>query len=470
MAEKKPPKMKQRDWLDELGSSHVPPGDASNGPLPGSSVKGADADAGATVEGPNQPLVAPGNAQPTKARDDSHEVPQVARAFAYQEIYAALKSLALNSSDEIGLEHLDDVSINGRDGIDLIQVKDESRPLTDYDDGLWTSLAKWAALAAESTQASVQYKKFIFTTTAPLGDSLPTRLKYNASPHKTTIAQIIECLSRLSSTEQKLNDKIQFVRSLDPKLQHQFWWKVCIEQAPTKDELIAKLREALRGKGFEHARLDEVMYAFVGKFRFNAWKQLGPRHGARFTFDTISEWLGNLHKTYTTQTIPHRFGLMRIDVAEREAHRDAQFCQQLRLIGLDQEWCDNAVLDFLRNQQERHVWMTHLEFQEVELLQYDQELVQRWNYATLRLESDSHANDDKPKFGKRLYSNIMTADPPVLRNLHPEGHVYRGSYQALANEKPPQVGWHPDWKSHFSNPDEKSDSSNAETKEELNDG
>jgi len=82
--------------------------------------------------------------------------PRQAGGFSYQLLYATLKALELTPGDLVGFEFLDDVAVVGKQGDRYFQIKNEARPLTDMDKGLWKALSHWAHIIKQGPRHDLQ--------------------------------------------------------------------------------------------------------------------------------------------------------------------------------------------------------------------------------------------------------------------------------------------------------------------------
>ncbi|RLA48086.1 MAG: hypothetical protein DRR06_00625 [Gammaproteobacteria bacterium] len=137
---------------------------------------------------------------------------------------------------------------------------------------------------------------------------------------------------------------------------------------------------------------------------------------------------------------------------EIQAHLESQptYLEQLDIIGLTEDRKIEAITDYLRANVNRHNWIENGILDEQCAVDFERKLSRFWanerrGFELTRTELSSIHR------GELLYLACMSRQE-TLRDMVPPECTIPGTYHALADE--PVLGWHADWKAHFSDSEE----------------
>lgn len=359
----------------------------------------------------------------------------------YQIRYATMRALYMEPGQELGIEYLDDVSLIDSDHRAwYMQVKNEVTPLTNMSPGLWKTLAYWSKIASIS---SVHNLHLIFVTTAPIHGEFPLMLEGQTTPKERR--EYIENHIKKSDSV-KVQRWIEEVRALAAPLLVALLSRVQIIQEGNADELLHKIKNALRRSTFRDESIDSVAESLEGWLVQKAHVAFQAGRGVQIREDDVRATLQNLRdkEIGVRPLIRHRTTPVNPE-HERATYQKRAFYRQLEAIA----WpgMDMALTDYLRNRRERADWERHLEVTQTEIDNYEADLLEVWRAESLdparrRSTSDEECN------GRELCDAVMrSASPPLCGGTSPPPHVFRGTYHELADA--PKLGWHPRWNSLF---------------------
>ena len=144
------------------------------------------------------------------------------------------------------------------------------------------------------------------------------------------------------------------------------------------------------------------------------------------------------------------------DISEDNlAGNERLFIEQLKAIKVTPTTISNAICDYYKAYNQRGLWVRKSKILNSGLEEYDNRLIREWaiEFENMIPNINDSTNDiEKEKAGREVYKNIENKNMPICEaEIHKiKGHyIMRGSYHMLANQV--NVGWHPDYKSKFSN-------------------
>ncbi len=377
------------------------------------------------------------------------------RGYLYQLRYAANLALELTPNQVLGFELIDDINVMSADGINsIIQVKDEKASLSDMSRGFWKALSHWATDAERDVNYFDRVSHLIFATTAPISpDSFPEFMTTETDCKKrverakqikdSTTAELQACISRVRdlpmATLSKLLSKVNVVKEKDA--------------ASVGEEIRAKFRS----KTFPDNRLDDALHEWEGWMVNEVLTAFEAGKGAQINEQSVRDELQRMRDQINSDPIPFRHAETAFDARTLEHCRDKTFIRQVEIINFDSKQIKDALLDYLRNGNERTDWARSQEVGQEALRKFNIELQARWRHRFEDIGADRKGLDEVA-WGRKLYSEVIGKERPLLQNHEAPAHVIRGSYHALADEgshQSPRIGWHPRWESMFVRPSSK---------------
>lgn len=402
----------------------------------------------AVAASPVLPEMLPTSVAPLPAVRRPSVVPGQASGIPYQIRYGALKALDLGVDETLTMEEYDDISIIGSIGHTLIQVKNEEKPLTDNNEGLWKALANWSIEMSRLPLGDSRIRAFIFVTTASIGGQLARILVDADVSRRENLAT--SCISGISSDAPGIRELMSVVAALDPERRRELFRRTRIEVEADADGLQAKIKRKLREKTFPEDSLDSAAHEYAGWFSDKALAAFDKNLGFHITGREILAALENLRNRFTRQSLKFRHQATDVPPSQQADYRNRLFVRQLEAIELSTIALDAALVDFLRDMWERSEWADDLSVSPAELKSYDNELYQAWHHKFIDIAGKR--SEIPTQNGKELYSEIMGNKQSVrLAGDEPPWHVYRGSYHRLADG--PRIGWHPQWEKLFAGAD-----------------
>lgn len=413
-----------------------------------SSLVAADASQPAAPEpiaAPAPPPTAPTfGALADETPDDPSVVPRQASGIPYQVRYAALRALDLQADESLGVEQLDDVSIRGRAGIKLIQVKDEGSDVNDLNRGLWKALAHWARRLKNTSLNDNPFNEFVFVTTSKISGNLPQALANMNMPKREDYIE--RCISSLHSDDDDVRRSIEEVKSLDNERRRELINRTSIHREVSANDLRLKIVNKLMQLTFYPDTTESVANEYEGWFKHKTLTATSKNRGAIFRDDDIRTVLRNMRDRWTRRKVRYRHRKTRFSTDELSSKQSRLFFRQLQAIQLPSRACNDAVDDYLRHELERIVLTNELIVDREEFGRFDDDLCDSWRHEFNDVANTRSLNDEEN--GRQLYNSIMDSHrSPQLAGEVPPAYVYRGSYHRLADL--PQLGWHPQWEKLF---------------------
>jgi hypothetical protein len=155
--------------------------------------------------------------------------------------------------------------------------------------------------------------------------------------------------------------------------------------------------------------------------------------------------LREISEEYTPENLPIDIDFAdNIDISELP-DKERVFCEQLRLIAVNENRLKLAIRNYYRAFSQRNKWIKDDLLYIDELEDYERKLVEEWEHLFARMQDEVHENaeeDSKQKAGRILFGSIEDKDIRI-RPQCSEPFVMRGSYHILANQL--KVGWHLDF-------------------------
>jgi hypothetical protein len=136
-----------------------------------------------------------------------------------------------------------------------------------------------------------------------------------------------------------------------------------------------------------------------------------------------------------------------LDDATHAAHENYQFVHQLRLIEAGKRRVAFAIRDFYRAGAQRSRWLREELLLIGDLSRYEGKLVEEWElvFEAAKDEIEATAAENEKRRAARSILTWAERATIAIRPGVTEPFVVRGSFHMLADEKPPRIGWHPDF-------------------------
>lgn len=349
---------------------------------------------------------------------------------------------------EVGIEYLDDVSIH-KTNDSKIHEQDKSTvktgsPLSDRSVALWKTMHIWAELVL-SDSTVLNNTEFHLVTNGTLTNKCLAQRINDTSKEKCS-KNVCNEIRQMISTLRK--DLVPFGRTLD-KLDDVLLMKLltkisvldnkCSQFGGSLEEI-----QAIRGfdYGIKKSLFDQMSGWVKRKIIELAQAGMQPRI-LREEFDR--EFKGLVKKItvarLSAMVAPYNPG---VDVSDYESHG---FVKQLDWINVDDDLIREAILDYIQAQDTRVIWTDNNAVSESTLLLYQTELKKIWRTEKRRAYRQPYETDELK--GEECLDLTMEQNSYIHGEPMPKT-ITSGNFHTLAHfdeEKDPDIGWHPQFKS-----------------------
>ena len=356
--------------------------------------------------------------------------------------------LLLDNSDrpetKIFIERLDDIEvINADDVYQSFQIKHVKTDLTDRSTDLWRTIRVWSEyLQNNETQSSGLLFTIVTTGKAP-SSSIASLLRAKSRNEDEAFKRLLEIAQ--TSTPSLKKFFVPF-RNLSPQMQ-----RLLVESIRVIDGVpdISDISDAIKRKfiAVRPENADELYTDLEGWWLSQIIDHLVNDSQNPITLLALLDKINDINDRLKVRSIDDKFfNLPQPD--EDPTWDKRRFVQQLKIIDLPYPLIRHAIHNFYRASYLRDWLVNELHLKELE--EYDRQLKEEWItyfYST----SVSDGTDEKKckQFGQSIYNKIQQdVDIPI----HPQftkKYVTRGSYQVLADQQPPEIGWHPKFEEFF---------------------
>lgn len=377
-----------------------------------------------------------------------------ALGYAYQFRYGLLRAIrqlrVVDSEWAVALEAADDLEFSGETDGELIQTKlRNGAVLTDASPDFWKTIRVWATMISTGA-VNPETTEFVLVTTAQLGaetfltglgpdgpsdcDSLLAAMQTAADNSKNKeLKPAVDAFKALSSAQARLLVANMRLTVGAPDI------------GDVEKGLEGELRVGVRG---------EHLQAFVE--RLEGWwfrrclRQLANAQGP-ISRDEIANALHDLRDDFGPDALPidPEYAVGDHVVAEFAGRT---FIEQLELIGATSRQFVHAVRDYMRAFEQTSRWSRDGLLLADELEGYEEDLVREWEgiFEQARVELGDDAAEEKRRHAAlKVYRWASTeAQIPIRPNCR-EAFLTRGRLHYLADQRPPRVGWHPDFEARL---------------------
>ncbi len=381
-----------------------------------------------------------------------------ALGYYYQVRYSLLHILQGKEELKIAIEKTDDVETIDAEGLrEMLQLKHhmgKNTALTDSSKDLWKTLRAWSSNLYKGQFSLIDTSLLLITNAKAAPGSIlsflcpndqrdPQEAKKRISEFlNKTKSQEIKDLAKLYTdylTEQQREELVRAIYVLD--------LSYSITEIP---EVVKPLFITAHKK--HH---DAIYESIEGWWLDQVIRHLSSKSVNFITRFEVQAKLSDINEHLKMEGLPslYRDEPVPADIDIQQGER--QFVRQLLIIGVNEKRIFHAIRDYYRAIWDRSYWLrTNLLFDR-ELETYHQRLVEKWDeYAAIQQDNfkkqsgktiDDAADDECKLLGEDIYEHIRSLKIPV-RHENPYEHITRGSYHILANDNPPKVGWHPQFR------------------------
>lgn len=382
-----------------------------------------------------------------------------ALGYLYQVRVALLWSLrrARAGTDfAVSLETLDDVTFEspqatGPKAEELLQTKhhrNRESSLSDASGDLWKSLRVWFEGHAKN-QIPPGTALYLLTTGAAPKDGAAWFLRSDGARDVENAAQLLETVTRISESQSNAPAYKAFLAASGAARRAILDSVVVFDRAPgvltIDDDLKAEVHWSAETK-----YLDAFLQRLEGWWLRRVIKQLAaiPRLTGILSAELEAE-MTELREQFKQDNLPIDEDLLAftLDDATHVAHEDYQFVHQLKLVEAGKRRVAAAIRDFYRAFEQRSRWLREDLLLVGDLSRYEAKLVEEWElvFDAAKDEIEAVAAEvAKRKAARSVLAWAEKATIPIRAGVT-EPFVVRGSFHMLADERPPRIGWHPDF-------------------------
>lgn len=377
-----------------------------------------------------------------------------ALGYLYQVRVALLWSLSRIKQGEfvVSIETLDDVTFETKGGTpeELLQTKHHrtrAASLTDMSVDLWKTLRVWFE-GHTNGQIPVGTCLYLLTTAAAPAGSAASYLRLEgrdvaraqtlldavpASSQNPSLVSAFAAFNAVSATDRRtILDKI-----------------IVLDQAPG----VLTIDSAMKAEVFWTAdpkHHDAFLQRLEGWWFRRVINQLAVHpQPAGILSAEIEVEIAELREQFKQDNLPIDDDILEftLDDATHAAHENYQFVHQLRLIEAGQRRVAAAIRDFYRAGAQRSRWLREDLLLIGDLSRYEGKLVEEWELAFEAAKDEIATISSEADKRKAARSILKWAEHAIvaIRPGVTEPFVVRGSFHMLADERPPRIGWHPDF-------------------------
>jgi hypothetical protein len=380
--------------------------------------------------------------------DVDHSAVGPALGYAYQFDRAAFRLLEADDSVvHVGVEHLDDVSVQRADGTSIHEQDKatigDKRALSDRSVALWKTLGIWAERADRDPSLLDKAEFHLVTNGEMARDCLASRL------HAATVAThagkvAAELLAIGLSVRDELRPFAEQVTALGAEALATLILRISVFDRITSacDQDLA-LVPSLRYLGrLQRASVFNNAVAFVKRHVLAAAKEARPTTVDRAAFDREVRALLR-HASVAPLAVLFEAPASELDPSQYKSHG---FFRQLDWVDTDPGLVRDCVVHFARARYTRAKWAETEEVSESSLRMYEGELEFRWKL--LAGQQAKRQYESASAQGQELLTQTLSQDSSLQGQALPKAFTC-GSFHALADfdlVREPIVGWHPEFR------------------------
>lgn len=370
--------------------------------------------------------------------------------YLYQVRYGLMLIVSEENEDaKLLIEQIDDISIETPDNLNVYQTKlhiKSKANLTDASSDLWKTLRVWCE-GIKSGQLNPENCLFnLITTEIASKDTLPYKLKQDASEERDIDEiQKLLLIEAAKTSNAKNKDAYTSFLSLTGDQQKSLIEKTTIIDASIDlNKAKAKIYHELRNSTLKVEPLYERLEGwFIGQviLQLQGLRNEISAKEVRVKIIDVSDRLkeDNLPNDFNTPIIK--------DDDQLAPYKNQKFVRQLKLIGANQPLINHAISDYHRAFSQKSKWMREGLIDALDEIEYDKQLAEDWD-RKFSIISDCKTTDNeetqKQKGNAFYVSHYVEKYPQIhIKERFKEQYMVTGSCQMLSDKK--KIGWHPDF-------------------------
>ena len=370
--------------------------------------------------------------------------------YLYQVRYGLMLIVSEENEDaKLLIEQIDYISIETPDNLNVYQTKlhiKSKANLTDASSDLWKTLRVWCE-GIKSGQLNPENCLFnLITTEIASKDTLPYKLKQDASEERDIDEiQKLLLIEAAKTSNAKNKDAYTSFLSLTGDQQKSLIEKTTIIDASIDlNKAKAKIYHELRNSTLKVEPLYERLEGwFIGQviLQLQGLRNEISAKEVRVKIIDVSDRLkeDNLPNDFNTPIIK--------DDDQLAPYKNQKFVRQMKLIGANQPLINHAISDYHRAFSQKSKWMREGLIDALDEIEYDKQLAEDWD-RKFSIISDCKTTDNeetqKQKGNAFYVSHYVEKYPQIhIKERFKEQYMVTGSCQMLSDKK--KIGWHPDF-------------------------
>jgi ABC-3C protein len=378
--------------------------------------------------------------------------PAQAAGYLFQLRYAlfrALKRLVRDPTGSVGIERLDDVTIQSGDSVlQIEQLKHSTDTTTQFNDmspSVWRTLGNWSR-AVQHSNVDLAILELFFVTNASIAEDSGLA-QLGLADEDRDYAAAVEKLteSALASHNQQTSQDRDAFLVLDTSVRNALVRAIrVVPNTPGLEALGSEVEDVLH-YACEQSQLEEFRLELEGWWFDRVAGILSHGIGPLVPLIELDGRVAYLREKYKTSVLQ-----IDIDGASEAPDNlgDYVFVKQVFVLNVGDRRLRNAQRDFLKASAQRSKWLRESRIDPAELNEYDGTLEDRWSTQSAILIDElpsPPSEEDKCKCGRAILGWAETQQTP-LRGASAQ-FLTSGSYHSLADQL--KLGWHPEFKVLF---------------------
>ncbi|MGO4116880.1 ABC-three component system protein [Rhizobium ruizarguesonis] len=387
--------------------------------------------------------------------------------YVYQCEYALYRALDPDDHAQgVMIETLDDVTAEGLDALELIQLKHHDqkklKSLTDKSEDVWKTVRAWS-MAIQKGAVDAANAKFFLLTTAPSSTSsmLAEHLLAPGEGSKRNVTEAYNLMVAIAEEMAASNVEDNRKRAgpflaLDEVHRKALVSNITIvSNMPVIEELRKKILKRLSFSGATAENLEEFTEAIAGWWYTALIQRLRTPGREMISKEALQEKISSLVVQYAAMTLPMFEDIGKPGDDDVNVLRRRLFVKQLAAIGHTGGMVavSSAMTDYYKADGHIKRWVQNLQVEPKDLATFEEELTGHWatNFATAEAEAQFLTDDpDSEKkhqgLGRTALKETLQGSQAKLKGLSLD-YLRRGVFHMMANK--PSIGWHPQWSSIF---------------------
>ncbi len=379
-----------------------------------------------------------------------HAVPATNAGFNYQFERAMLWLSKATAGARVGIETLDDVVIQERDGKlileqDKLTLQSSAEPFGDRSKNLWNTIATWLE-SIVSGEVDLEQTHFMLVSNVRCHSQLALNISkaQTLDDARICVKSMLDASAKPSETIAPFTKEIfkDAHKDILPKL----LLKIILEDAADSDleQIRIKTIDALPIPRWAMNHKEEIGNALLGwlhKQVMNAWfkKNLAwiSREDFITQFDAI---LHLLNRQTRREKMEH---LIQLSSEQISQQKGSTFVKQIYLVADDDELAEESIGDYLRSNHEKMRLSQEGDITDADWIDFESRLRRHWKTISRRVISTQKEISEKEQ-GFYILDETTDYKEDLAGVPTEQPYLTKGAFHRLADAQ--TIGWHPKYK------------------------